>query len=47
MIPRVTRRLSDGEKAALIKSGRVVIFEENEAQIRRWTDGLVRIFLSI
>ncbi|ORZ35964.1 Gti1/Pac2 family-domain-containing protein [Catenaria anguillulae PL171] len=38
ILPRVTRRLTDDERATLIRSGSVFIFEETEAQVRRWAD---------
>ena len=40
IIPRVTRRLTDREKAAMIKSGAVFVFDEHESNIKRWTDGM-------
>jgi hypothetical protein len=38
--PRITRRLQEKERK-LIKSGAVFVFDEREAGIKRWTDGLV------
>ncbi|KAI9190323.1 Gluconate transport-inducing protein [Blastocladiella emersonii ATCC 22665] len=38
VLPRVTRRLTDDERASLIKSGAVFCFEEHESQVRRWAD---------
>ncbi|KAJ1675266.1 Global transcription regulator sge1, partial [Spiromyces aspiralis] len=38
IVPRVTRRLTDNEKRSL-RSGSICIFDENEAKIKRWTDG--------
>ncbi|KAJ9121484.1 hypothetical protein QFC22_002100 [Naganishia vaughanmartiniae] len=40
IIPRVTRRLTDREKVAMIKSGAVFVFDEHESNIKRWTDGM-------
>ena len=40
IIPRVTRRLTDREKASMIKSGAVFVFDEHESNIKRWTDGM-------
>ncbi|KAK0552308.1 Gluconate transport-inducing protein [Tilletia horrida] len=36
---RVTRRLLDGERASLIHSGSIFVWDEKEAGMRRWTDG--------
>lgn len=36
---RITRRLLDDERAKLIRSGSVFVWEEREAAMRRWTDG--------
>ena len=38
IVPRITRRLTEKEKKSL-RSGSVCIFDEREAQIKRWTDG--------
>lgn len=38
---RISRRLLEHEKSALIKSGNVFVFSEDETQMRRWTDGKV------
>lgn len=38
IIPRVTRRLVDGERR-MINSGAVFVFDEDESGIKRWTDG--------
>ncbi|KAF8179986.1 Gti1/Pac2 family-domain-containing protein [Mycena galopus ATCC 62051] len=38
LIPRVTRRLVDGERG-MIASGSVFVFNEDESGIKRWTDG--------
>ncbi|KAH8822622.1 Gti1/Pac2 family-domain-containing protein [Flagelloscypha sp. PMI_526] len=40
LIPRVTRRLSDNERQAYIRSGSVFVFSVQESGIKRWTDGL-------
>ncbi|KAL7419986.1 Global transcription regulator sge1 [Cryptotrichosporon argae] len=40
MIPRVTRRLIDRERA-MVQSGAVFVFDEHESGIKRWTDGLL------
>ncbi|KAL7749113.1 Gluconate transport-inducing protein [Sorochytrium milnesiophthora] len=37
-IPRITRRLTDDERASVIRSGSVFVFEETESQVRRWAD---------
>ncbi|KZV95899.1 hypothetical protein EXIGLDRAFT_452948 [Exidia glandulosa HHB12029] len=39
-IPRVTRRFNYNEKRDDIKSGSTYVFGEEEAEIKRWTDGL-------
>ncbi|KAJ7510980.1 Gti1/Pac2 family-domain-containing protein [Mycena galericulata] len=39
LIPRVTRRLAEAERKALVTSGAVFVFDEEESGIRRWTDG--------
>lgn len=36
---RITRRLLDDERAVLIDSGSVFVWDEGEAGMRRWTDG--------
>ncbi|WFC98096.1 Gluconate transport-inducing protein [Malassezia yamatoensis] len=36
---RISRRLLDDERASLIRSGSIFIWDEHEASIRRWTDG--------
>ncbi|KAJ2743813.1 Global transcription regulator sge1 [Coemansia sp. BCRC 34301] len=38
VLPRVVRRLHDNEKQA-IDAGTVVVFDEREAKMKRWTDG--------
>lgn len=38
---RIPRRLLDSERAALVRSGNVFVWDEAEAGIRRWTDGRV------
>lgn len=40
MIPRITRRLNDTERRAMVKSGAVFIFATEESGIQRWTEGL-------
>ena len=40
LIPRVTRRLNDLERRAMIRSGAVFIFSVDESGIKRWTEGL-------
>ncbi|KAL1916414.1 uncharacterized protein VTP21DRAFT_5605 [Calcarisporiella thermophila] len=40
MLPRVTRRLQEKERA-VIRSGSVFVFDERESGIKRWTDGRV------
>ncbi|KAF5341372.1 hypothetical protein D9758_012281 [Tetrapyrgos nigripes] len=41
IIPRITRRLNDAERRAMVKSGAVFIFSVEESGIKRWTDGLL------
>lgn len=36
---RISRRLLDDERAALIRSGSIFVWDEREAGMRRWTDG--------
>ena len=36
---RIQRRLLDNERVSLIRSGSVFVWDENEAAMRRWTDG--------
>ena len=36
---RITRRLLDDERASLIRSGSIFVWDEHEASMRRWTDG--------
>jgi len=38
LIPRVTRRLVEGERKMIV-SGSVFVFDEGESGIKRWTDG--------
>lgn len=38
---RVTRRLLDSERADLVSSGSVFVWDEKEAGMKRWTDGRV------
>lgn len=40
MIPRITRRLNDLERRAMIRSGSIFIFSDEESGIKRWTEGL-------
>ena len=37
VIPRITRRLNDAERRAMIKSGAVFVFSVEESGIKRWT----------
>lgn len=39
-LPRIARRLHDRERAELIRSGAVFIFNEHASGIKRWTDGV-------
>lgn len=39
-LPKITRRLQEFEKRALVVSGAVFVFHEEETGIKRWTDGL-------
>lgn len=39
-IQHVSRRPHDGERASVIQSGRVFIYEEKSSGIKRWTDGI-------
>lgn len=40
LIPRITRRLNELERRAMIKSGAVFVFSVEESGIKRWTDGM-------
>lgn len=40
LIPRITRRLNDLERRAMIRSGSVFVFSNEESGIKRWTEGL-------
>ncbi|KAH8118105.1 Gti1/Pac2 family-domain-containing protein [Phellopilus nigrolimitatus] len=40
VIPRITRRLNDLERRAMIRSGSIFIFSDEESGIKRWTEGL-------
>lgn len=40
IIPRITRRLNDSERRAMIRSGAVFVFCVEESGIKRWTEGL-------
>ncbi|KAG1056876.1 hypothetical protein G6F43_001269 [Rhizopus delemar] len=40
LLPTVTRRLFDNERG-VIKSGTIIVFNETETGIKRWTDGLL------
>ncbi|KAA1467164.1 hypothetical protein DENSPDRAFT_769110 [Dentipellis sp. KUC8613] len=40
VIPRITRRLNDSERRAMIRSGAVFVFCVEESGIKRWTEGL-------
>lgn len=40
VLPKITRRLQEFEKRALVVSGAVFVFSEEETGIKRWTDGL-------
>ena len=40
IIPRITRRLNDLERRAMIRSGAIFIFSDEESGIKRWTEGL-------
>ncbi|GAA5912191.1 hypothetical protein JCM6882_003079 [Rhodosporidiobolus microsporus] len=39
-LPKISRRLQDFEKRALVVSGAIFVFDEEETGIKRWTDGL-------
>ncbi|GAA5981186.1 hypothetical protein JCM11641_003140 [Rhodosporidiobolus odoratus] len=39
-LTKITRRLQEFEKRALVISGAVFVFDEEETGIKRWTDGL-------
>ncbi|GAA5956434.1 hypothetical protein JCM3765_005661 [Sporobolomyces pararoseus] len=39
-LPKISRRLQEYEKKALVKSGAIFVFDEEETGIKRWTDGL-------
>ncbi|PIA18517.1 hypothetical protein COEREDRAFT_19558, partial [Coemansia reversa NRRL 1564] len=38
ILPRVVRRLNECEKQQ-IQAGTIVVFDEKEAKMKRWTDG--------
>lgn len=40
LVPRITRRLNDLERRAMIRSGAIFIFSDEESGIKRWTEGL-------
>ncbi|KAK5069387.1 Global transcription regulator sge1 [Lithohypha guttulata] len=40
-LPLIPRRIHDGEKDTLIRSGSVFVYEEKTSSIQRWTDGVV------
>ncbi|KAJ2656437.1 Global transcription regulator sge1 [Coemansia sp. RSA 1199] len=40
ILPRVVRRLTDAEKQQ-IREGTVVVFDEKQAKMKRWTDGRI------
>lgn len=40
IVPRITRRLNDLERRAMIRSGAIFIFSDEESGIKRWTEGL-------
>ena len=40
VIPRITRRLNEEERATIVRSGAVFVFSVEESGIRRWTEGL-------
>lgn len=40
LLCKIERRLQDVEKRALVTSGAVFVFDEDETGIKRWTDGL-------
>lgn len=40
LLPRIKRRLKEDERRHLVRSGQIFIFDEGEAGIHRWTDGL-------
>ncbi|RCH80699.1 hypothetical protein CU098_007500, partial [Rhizopus stolonifer] len=40
LLPTVTRRIFDNERN-MIKSGTIIVFNETETGIKRWTDGLI------
>lgn len=39
LIPVSTRRLTDFERARLVKNGAVFVWNENDSKMKRWTDG--------
>ncbi|GME76168.1 unnamed protein product [Ambrosiozyma monospora] len=39
LIPKVPRRLTDYERAKLVKSGAIFIWDESSSKMKRWTDG--------
>jgi len=40
IIPRITRRLNELERRAMVQSGAIFVFSVEESGIKRWTDGL-------
>lgn len=38
-LPRILRRLNSSEKSHLIQSGAIFVYDKEESQIQRWTDG--------
>lgn len=40
LLPKISRRLQEFEKRALVVSGAIFVFDEEETGIKRWTDGL-------
>ncbi|EIE78163.1 hypothetical protein RO3G_02867 [Rhizopus delemar RA 99-880] len=40
VLPKINRRLQERERG-VIKSGTVIVFDEKESGIKRWTDGLI------
>ncbi|KAK3939576.1 Gti1/Pac2 family-domain-containing protein [Diplogelasinospora grovesii] len=40
ILPRVLRRLSEQERRRAIRPGSVFVWDEREAGMRRWTDGM-------
>lgn len=41
LVPRIIRRLSQGEHTQMVASGAVIVFNVQESGMKRWRDGLL------